>query len=126
MIVAATNRPDMLDDALLRPGRLDKIIYIPPPDQKGRLSILKICTQKIPVDSDVSLEYLAVQTKLFSGADIETLCKEAALQALQENGLEATSVKHEHFVKSLKTVMPSLTLTDLNFYEKLFKEEVSA
>ncbi|XP_074862617.1 ATPase family gene 2 protein homolog B isoform X2 [Carettochelys insculpta] len=76
MIVAATNRPDMLDDALLRPGRLDKIIYIPPPDQKERLSILKICTQKVPIDSSVSLEYLAVQTKLFSGADIENLCKE--------------------------------------------------
>ncbi|KAM7151723.1 ATPase family gene 2 protein homolog B isoform 4-T4 [Macrochelys suwanniensis] len=126
MIVAATNRPDMLDDALLRPGRLDKIIYIPPPDQKGRLSILKICTEKIPIDSDVSLEYLAVQTKLFSGADIENLCKEAALQALQENGLEATSVKHEHFVKSLKTVKPSLTFTDLDFYEKLFNKEVSS
>ncbi|XP_050822591.1 ribosome biogenesis protein SPATA5L1 isoform X3 [Gopherus flavomarginatus] len=124
MIVAATNRPDKLDDALLRPGRLDKIIYIPPPDQKGRLSILKICTEKIPIDSDVSLEYLAVQTKLFSGADIENLCKEAALQALQENGLEATSVKHEHFVKSLKTVKPSLTPSDLNFYEKLFNKEV--
>uniref|UniRef100_A0A8C0IUI0 ATPase family gene 2 protein homolog B n=1 Tax=Chelonoidis abingdonii TaxID=106734 RepID=A0A8C0IUI0_CHEAB len=124
MIVAATNRPDKLDDALLRPGRLDKIIYIPPPDQKGRLSILKICTEKIPVDSDVSLEYLAVQTKLFSGADIENLCKEAALQALQENGLEATRVKHGHFVKSLKTVKPSLTPSDLDFYEKLFNKEV--
>ncbi|CAM5087446.1 unnamed protein product [Natator depressus] len=126
MIVAATNRPDKLDDALLRPGRLDKIIYIPPPDQKGRLSILKICTEKIPIDSDVSLEYLAAQTKLFSGADIENLCKEAALQALQENGLEATCVKHEHFVKSLKIVKPSLTLTDLDFYEKLFNKEVSS
>uniref|UniRef100_A0A8C0HJP0 ATPase family gene 2 protein homolog B n=1 Tax=Chelonoidis abingdonii TaxID=106734 RepID=A0A8C0HJP0_CHEAB len=119
MIVAATNRPDKLDDALLRPGRLDKIIYIPPPDQKGRLSILKICTEKIPVDSDVSLEYLAVQTKLFSGADIENLCKE-----VRKNGLEATRVKHGHFVKSLKTVKPSLTPSDLDFYEKLFNKEV--
>ncbi|NWH76001.1 SPA5L protein, partial [Piaya cayana] len=123
MIVAATNRPDMLDDALLRPGRLDKMIYIPPPDLKGRLSILKICTEKIPLDTDVSLEDVAVLTDLFSGADIENLCKEAALLALQENGLEATAVKHEHFVKSLGTVKPSLNIKDLEFYEKFYNRE---
>ncbi|NWR88611.1 SPA5L protein, partial [Furnarius figulus] len=123
MVVAATNRPDMLDDALLRPGRLDKMIYVPPPDLKGRLSILKICTEKIPLDPDVSLQDVAVLTDLFSGADIENLCKEAALLALQENGLEATAVKHEHFVKSLKTVKPSLNIKDLEFYEKFHNQE---
>ncbi|NXK03573.1 SPA5L protein, partial [Herpetotheres cachinnans] len=126
MIVAATNRPDMLDDALLRPGRLDKVIYIPPPDLKGRLSILKICTEKIPLDNDVSLQDVAVLTDLFSGADIENLCKEAALLALQENGLEATAVKHEHFVKSLKTVKPSLNIKDLEFYEKFYNRELAS
>ncbi|XP_065544530.1 ATPase family gene 2 protein homolog B isoform X2 [Lathamus discolor] len=120
MVVAATNRPDMLDDALLRPGRLDKVIYIPPPDLKGRLSILKICTEKIPLETDVSLQDVAVLTDLFSGADIENLCKEAALLALQENGLEVTAVKHEHFVKSLRTVKPSLNMKDLEFYEKIY------
>ncbi|NWS97813.1 SPA5L protein, partial [Mionectes macconnelli] len=123
MVVAATNRPDMLDDALLRPGRLDKMIYVPPPDLKGRLSILKICTEKIPLDTDVSLQDVAALTDLFSGADIENLCKEAALLALQENGLEATAVKHEHFVKSLKTVKPSLNRKDLEFYEKFYNQE---
>ncbi|NXF02193.1 SPA5L protein, partial [Smithornis capensis] len=123
MVVAATNRPDMLDDALLRPGRLDRMIYVPPPDLKGRLSILKICTEKIPLDTDVSLQDVAVLTDLFSGADIENLCKEAALLALQENGLEATAVKHEHFVKSLKTVKPSLNIKDLEFYEKFCSRE---
>ncbi|NXF54487.1 SPA5L protein, partial [Oceanites oceanicus] len=123
MVVAATNRPDMLDDALLRPGRLDKVIYIPPPDLKGRLSILKICTEKIPLDNDVSLQDVAVLTDLFSGADIENLCKEAALLALQENELEATAVKHEHFVKSLRTVKPSLNIKDLEFYEKFYNQE---
>ncbi|KFO63962.1 Spermatogenesis-associated protein 5-like 1, partial [Corvus brachyrhynchos] len=124
MVVAATNRPDLLDDALLRPGRLDKMIYIPPPDLKGRLSILKICTEKIPLDTDVSLQDVAVLTDLFSGADIENLCKEAALLALQENGLEATAVKQEHFVKSLKTVKPSLNIKDLEFYEKFSNQEL--
>ncbi|NXK53627.1 SPA5L protein, partial [Chauna torquata] len=123
MVVAATNRPDMLDDALLRPGRLDRVIYVPPPDLKGRLSILKICTEKIPLDTDVSLQDLAVLTDSFSGADIENLCKEAALLALQENGLEATTVKHEHFVKSLRTVKPSLNIKDLEFYEKFYNQE---
>lgn len=124
MVVAATNRPDMLDDALLRPGRLDRVIYIPPPDLKGRLSILKICTEKIPLDTDVSLQDIAARTDLFSGADIENLCKEAALLALQENGLEATAVKHGHFVKSLETVKPSLSMKDLEFYEKIYSQEL--
>ncbi|KAM6058308.1 ATPase family gene 2 protein homolog B isoform 2-T2 [Chlamydotis macqueenii] len=126
MVVAATNRPDMLDDALLRPGRLDKVIYIPPPDLKGRLSILKICTEKIPLDTHVSLQDVAVLTDFFSGADIENLCKEAALLALQENGLEATAVKHEHFVKSLRTVKPSLNVKDLEFYEKFYNQELAS
>nr|XP_055172815.1 ribosome biogenesis protein SPATA5L1 isoform X2 [Nyctereutes procyonoides] len=123
MIVAATNRPDVLDDALLRPGRLDKIIYIPPPDEKGRLSILKVCTKNMPMGPDVSLENLAAETCFFSGADLGNLCREAALLALQENGLEATTVKQEHFLKSLKTVKPSLSPEDLTLYENLFQKQ---
>lgn len=84
MIVAATNRPDVLDDALLRPGRLDKIICVPPPDAEGRLSILKVCAEKMPVGPDVCLESIAAETRFFSGADLGNLCKEAALLALQE------------------------------------------
>ncbi|XP_006831935.1 PREDICTED: spermatogenesis-associated protein 5-like protein 1 [Chrysochloris asiatica] len=76
MIIAATNRPEMLDDALLRPGRLDKIIYVPLPDQKGRLSVLEVCTKNMPVEPDVSLENLAAETCFFSGADLRNLCKE--------------------------------------------------
>ncbi|XP_042639617.1 spermatogenesis-associated protein 5-like protein 1 [Orycteropus afer afer] len=123
MIIAATNRPDALDDALLRPGRLDKIIYIPPPDQKGRLSILEVCTKNMPVGPDVSLENLAAETCFFSGADLRNLCTEAALLALQENGLEATTVKQEHFLRSLKTVKPSLSHKDLTLYENLFQKQ---
>ncbi|XP_055991345.1 ATPase family gene 2 protein homolog B [Sorex fumeus] len=123
MVVAATNRPEMVDDALLRPGRLDKIIYIPPPDEKGRLSILKICTKNIPLEPDVSLEHLAAETCFFSGADLGNLCKEAALLALQENGLEATTVKQGHFEKSLTIVKPSLKHKDLTSYENLFRRQ---
>ncbi|XP_040854046.1 spermatogenesis-associated protein 5-like protein 1 isoform X1 [Ochotona curzoniae] len=123
MIVAATNRPEMLDDALLRPGRFDKIIYIPPPDQKGRLSILEICTKTMPIGSDVSLEHLAAETCFFSGADLRNLCKEAALLALQEDGLQASTVRQEHFLQSLKIVKPSLSHEDLTSYENLIKKD---
>ncbi|KAM7327439.1 hypothetical protein ACRRTK_013806 [Alexandromys fortis] len=126
MIVVATNRPDVLDEALLRPGRLDKMIYVPPPDQEGRLSILKVCTNNMPIGPDVSLEKLAAETGFFSGADLRNLCKEAALFALQENGLEATSVKQEHFRESLRTVKPSLSRESLTVYENLFKKGLSA
>ncbi|XP_027277787.1 LOW QUALITY PROTEIN: spermatogenesis-associated protein 5-like protein 1 isoform X2 [Cricetulus griseus] len=125
MIVVATNRPDVLDDALLRPGRLDKMIYVPPPDQEGRLSILKVCTNNMPIGPDVSLEKLAAETCLFSGADLRNLCKEAALFALQENGLEATTVRQEHFRESLRTVKPSLSWKGLTLYENLFKKRLS-
>ncbi|XP_021117244.1 spermatogenesis-associated protein 5-like protein 1 isoform X2 [Heterocephalus glaber] len=119
----ATNRPDVLDDALLRPGRLDRIVYIPPPDQKGRLSILKVCTKNMPIAPDVSLESLAAETHLFSGADLRNLCREAALLALQEDGLEAAAVRQEHFLRSLGTAKPSLQHVDLALYENLFKKE---
>ncbi|XP_043933561.1 spermatogenesis-associated protein 5-like protein 1 isoform X1 [Protopterus annectens] len=108
MVVAATNLPGMLDDALLRPGRLDKIIHVPPPDKQARYAILKIYTEKFSLDGNINLEELAEQTSQFSGADLENLCREAALLALQEGGLNATAVTRDHFVKCLQTYRPSL------------------
>uniref|UniRef100_W5N6A6 ATPase family gene 2 protein homolog B n=1 Tax=Lepisosteus oculatus TaxID=7918 RepID=W5N6A6_LEPOC len=126
MVVAATNRPDTLDDALLRPGRLDKIIYVPPPDLEARLAILKICTEKMPLASDVSLNELAERTHLFSGADLENLCKEAALLTLQEESMDASSIKREYFLKSLQSVTPSLSPEQVEFYENLLKRTVTS
>ncbi|XP_068588296.1 ATPase family gene 2 protein homolog B [Cebidichthys violaceus] len=117
MVVAATNRPDCLDSALLRPGRLDHIIYVPPPDQQARLCILKMCTQSMPVGADVRLEELAAKTELYSGADLENLCKEAALLALQEDNMEASSIGHTHFLRSLGTMSPSLTAQQIQAYQ---------
>ncbi|XP_053321111.1 ribosome biogenesis protein SPATA5L1 [Spea bombifrons] len=125
MIVAATNRPDVLDDALLRPGRLDKLLYVPPPDEKARLSVLKLCTAKIPLAPDVCLESLAADTSFYSGADLQNLCKEAALVSLHVNGLQATSVKVEHFQKAFQSVKPSLNGKDLDVYKKLRGRTVS-
>lgn len=76
VIVAATNRPDAIDEALLRPGRIDRIIYVPPPDIEARLQILRVYTRAIPLAEDVDLEELGLSTELFSGADLENLCRE--------------------------------------------------
>ncbi|KAM6943561.1 ATPase family gene 2 protein homolog B [Xenentodon cancila] len=118
MVVAATNRPDSLDSALLRPGRLDHIIYVPPPDQQARRAILKMCTKSMPVDADVCLEVLAAQTNLYSGADLENLCKEAALLALLDENMEASAIKHTHFLRSLNKMSPSLTTQQIHAYQK--------
>ncbi|KAM8762720.1 ATPase family gene 2 protein homolog B [Acanthopagrus schlegelii] len=117
MVVAATNRPDCLDSALLRPGRLDHIIYVPPPDQQARLCILKACTESMPLGADVCLEELAAKTELYSGADLENLCKEAALLALQEENMEASSIKHTYFLRSLGKMSPSLTAQQIHAYQ---------
>ncbi|XP_022058871.2 spermatogenesis-associated protein 5-like protein 1 [Acanthochromis polyacanthus] len=117
MVVAATNRPDCLDSALLRPGRLDHIIYVPPPDQPARLAILKVCTKSMPVSSDVCVEELAAKTELYSGADLENLCKEAALLALLDENMEASAIKHTHFLRSLSKMSPSLTAQQIHTYQ---------
>ncbi|XP_026176200.1 ATPase family gene 2 protein homolog B [Mastacembelus armatus] len=118
MIVAATNRPDCLDSALLRPGRLDHIIYVPPPDQQARLAILQVCTKSMPVGADVCLEELAAKTELYSGADLENLCKEAALLALQEENMEASVIKYTYFLQSLSKTSPSITAQQIRtFYQ---------
>ena len=84
IIIAATNRPDVLDPALLRPGRFDRQVIVPPPDVKGRLEILKVHTKNIPVDENINLEEIARGTPGFSGADLENLVNEAALLAARK------------------------------------------
>ncbi|XP_041848048.1 spermatogenesis-associated protein 5-like protein 1 isoform X1 [Melanotaenia boesemani] len=117
MVVAATNRPDCLDSALLRPGRLDHIIYVPPPDQQARLAILKVCTKSMPIGVDVCLEELAANTELYSGADLENLCKEAALLALLDENMEASAIERTHFLRSLSKMSPSLTAQQIHTYQ---------
>jgi transitional endoplasmic reticulum ATPase len=78
VVIAATNRPDMLDDALLRPGRFDKLLYVPPPDAAARLDILHIVTAHTPLGDCVDLQFLALATEFFSGADLGSLCREVS------------------------------------------------
>jgi len=84
-IIGATNRPDIIDTALMRPGRLDQLIYIPMPDYESRLSIMKAILRKSPLSPDVDLEYLAAKTEKFTGADLTEICQRAAKLAIREN-----------------------------------------
>merc|ERR1712137_1484536 len=83
-IIGATNRPDIIDTALMRPGRLDQLIYIPMPDFESRLSILRATLRKSPVSKDVDLSYLASQTDKFTGADLTEICQSACKLAIRE------------------------------------------
>lgn len=83
-IVGATNRPDIIDTALMRPGRLDQLIYIPMPDYESRLGILRATLRKSPVSKDVDLSYLATQTDKFTGADLTEICQTACKIAIRE------------------------------------------
>jgi cell division protease FtsH len=85
ILIAATNRPDVLDPALLRPGRFDRRVVVPRPDVKGREGILKVHSRRVPIADDVNVELLARQTPGFAGADLENLVNEAALLAARKN-----------------------------------------
>jgi transitional endoplasmic reticulum ATPase len=116
VVIAATNRPDMVDPALLRPGRIDRFILIPPPNAKARFEILKIHTRNMPLKG-VDLKEIAEKTEGFSGADLEALCREAAMNALREN-IKAKFVEKKHFEEALKKITPSLTKDVQAYYEK--------
>jgi len=121
VVIGATNRPDILDPALLRPGRFDRIIYVPPPDKQARLEIFKVHTRNMPLAEDVNLEELAELTEGYTGADIAALCREAALTALREKG-KPTKVTMRHFMKALEKVQPSISREDVSRYEKIREE----
>jgi len=121
VVVAATNRPDILDPALLRPGRFDRLIYVPPPDERARLEILKVHTRRMPLAEDVDLADIAKRTEGYTGADLAAVCKEAALAALREVG-KPTKVTMRHFLKALEVVKPSVTKEDLVRYQRLAEE----
>ncbi|MGC9780218.1 MAG: CDC48 family AAA ATPase [Candidatus Heimdallarchaeota archaeon] len=117
VIIAATNRPDIVDNALLRPGRFDRFVLIPPPNQKSRLKILKIFTKEMPLDDTVDLKQIVKEIDGFSGADIESLCREAAMLALRED-MNASKVCAIHFDAAKKKVHASITPETMKYYEK--------
>ncbi|MHA2353738.1 MAG: CDC48 family AAA ATPase [Candidatus Thorarchaeota archaeon] len=121
VVLAATNRPDLIDRALLRKGRFDRWVYIPPPTAKGREAIFEIYLGRMPLDEDVNVKKLVEATENFVGGDIENLCKEAGMHALKED-LEIELVSWRHFEEALKAVQASITPKDIADYEKLNEE----
>jgi len=116
VVLAATNRPDLIDPAVLRPGRFDRRVYVPPPDAGARLKILQIKTEKMPLAEDVDLSSLARAMEGYSGADIDNVVREAGLNSLRRDP-EAGEVTREDFEVAMKMVGPSLTPQMIKWYE---------
>ncbi len=118
LIIGATNRPDMLDSALLRPGRFDRILLVNAPDEKARLNVFNIHTKNMPLAKEVKLEALSKVTDGYTGADIEGLVREAAMIALRED-ITSTEVKKKHFDEALTKIKPSISKGTIQVYKKI-------
>lgn len=118
-VMGATNRPDMIDPALLRPGRFDRLILVGKPDAASRSGILKVHTRRMPLDG-VDIEAIAAMTDGYVGADLAAVCREAGLAAYREDP-DAKTVRMRHFESALKTVGPSVTADMMENYENLGK-----
>ncbi len=135
VVIATTNRPDLIDSALLRPGRLDRHVHVPVPDIKARRAVLDVHLDGVPVSDDVSLDYIAESTEGFVGADVEALCREATMAATREliNELDPEEVENgefeetmrevtpKHFEEALTTVTPSVTEETRKHYDEIEK-----
>ena len=119
ILIGATNRPGLVDPALLRPGRFDELIYVPVPGKAGRRRILAIHTSKMPLAPDVDLDELADNTDRYSGADLEDLVRRAGLYALREYGGLVETVQMKHFDKALTDSRASVTQEMEDEYSKM-------
>ncbi|XP_011162129.1 ATPase family protein 2 homolog [Solenopsis invicta] len=115
-LVAATNRPDKIDKALLRPGRLDRIIYVGLPDEETRREIFNIKLRNMPIAQDVNIEDLVCLTEGYTGAEIQAICHEAAMKALEKN-IDATIVTKEHFIAAFTVIAPRTPVSLIKIYE---------
>ena len=121
VVIGITNRPDIIDNSLLRTGRLDLVLYVSHPDEKGRLEIIKTLTKKMPLTNDVKLQEIAIATQGHTGADLAALCREAAVHAMRNNSSKITS--HD-FAVSLKQVKPSIT-KEIDQWYNTIRESIS-
>jgi transitional endoplasmic reticulum ATPase len=118
MVIGATNRPDMIDPALLRSGRFDRLVFIGEPEQEGREQILKIHTRDSPLAADVSLREVAEITDGYVGSDLESIAREAAMVALRESD-DAEAVEMRHFRNAMENVRPTITDEIMDYYERI-------
>jgi transitional endoplasmic reticulum ATPase len=131
IVIGATNRPDMIDTALLRPGRFDKILLVNTPDETGRLQILKVHTKKMPLgdgkkafnekEKEDLLKEIAKDTDGYTGADLESVTREAAYFALRET-MDSQFVRRKDFLEALKKIKPSVTKSTIELYQKIESE----
>jgi transitional endoplasmic reticulum ATPase len=124
VVIAATNRPELMDMALMRGGRFDRIIEIPPPDEKTRLEILKIHTKAMPLAKQVDLPEIAKKTDGYTGADIENVCREAGMAAIRR-GVGTEKVEAKDFEEALEAVKPSITKAYVDKIKKFAKGEAN-
>lgn len=124
VILGATNRPDMIDEALMRPGRFDSLIYVNPPDRETRMQVLRIHTKKMPLADDVPayLEAIANNTEGFSGADLENMVREAGMNAIREKGEKLEKIERVHFETAFNASGPTLSEDLIKSYEKIAKK----
>jgi transitional endoplasmic reticulum ATPase len=117
VVIAATNRPDILDPAVMRPGRFDRLIDVPAPDSKALMQIFKIHARDMPLSKDVDLQEIAVKAKGYSGADVEALCREAAMNALRDS-IDAKEVTRKDFDDAMETIKPSINEKMEDYYSQ--------
>jgi len=122
VVIAATNRPDMIDPAVIRSGRFDRLIYVPGPDDLSRMQIFKLYTKNMPLEQDVDLNQLVIMTRHCSGADIEALCREAAMHALRRD-VNAQKVTMKDFQITMEDIRPSIT-PDMEKWYKSFMQTI--
>ncbi|MWV39640.1 CDC48 family AAA ATPase [Natrialba sp. INN-245] len=133
VVIATTNRPDLIDSALLRPGRLDRHVHVPVPDEEGRKKIFEVHTRGKPLADAVDLEWLAAETEGYVGADIEAVCREASMEASREfinsvdpdempDTIENVRISREHFEHALEEVNPSVTAETRERYQEIEAE----
>ncbi|KAK4533091.1 hypothetical protein CCYA_CCYA15G3948 [Cyanidiococcus yangmingshanensis] len=115
-VIAATNRPDLIDTAMLRPGRFDKLLYVPLPDEFGRRAILQAGARRVPIDPGTNLGAVAAAAPGFSGADLTALIREAAVCALRS---DAPTITEDHFRAALQSVLPSVSPRDAALYDAM-------
>ncbi|MEV6629912.1 AAA family ATPase [Actinoplanes sp. NPDC051470] len=125
VVIGATNRPDLIDSALLRPGRLERLVYVPPPDTEARLAILKASSRSVPLDDEVDLDALAADLDGFSSADCAALIRESALAAMRES-LEATRVTAANVTAARGRIRPSLNPAQVKWLAEFADQQARA
>ncbi len=134
VVICATNRPDMIDRALLRPGRIDRLVYVSPPGKEERVEIFKVHLKDKPLGNDVDIDVLAAGTKGYVGADIAAICREATMLAIREvvgketdekalkNALKGKKIEKRHFDEAIKKVRPTMTKEALESWQRMMGE----